>query len=113
MPVLCFFSPLSSSPTNRFTLWMFPLGAEVFLLSRELQREFLLTWAFISHSLPVVAQPAACIAVMRAGPSSKIGSEKEILRQPKNPTAVNSSPPSASFSVRAAFLLGFAELRCR
>jgi oligopeptide transport system ATP-binding protein len=43
------------------------VGAQVLLLLKELQREFALTYIFISHSLPVVAQVATRIAVMRAG----------------------------------------------
>jgi peptide/nickel transport system permease protein len=38
-------------------------------LTARLQKEFQLTYLFISHSLPVVAQLAAQIAVMRAGNS--------------------------------------------
>jgi ABC-type glutathione transport system ATPase component len=41
------------------------VGAQVLLLLQELQREFSLTCVFISHSLPVVAQVATRIAVMR------------------------------------------------
>lgn len=41
------------------------VGAQVVLLLQELQREFGLTYIFISHSLPVVAQVAT--RVMRAG----------------------------------------------
>lgn len=40
------------------------MGAQVLLL-QELQKEFALTYIFISHSLPVVAQVADRIAVMR------------------------------------------------
>ena len=44
------------------------VGAQVLLLLQDLQREFALTYIFISHSLPVVAQVATHIAVMRARP---------------------------------------------
>ena len=43
------------------------VGAQVLLLLQELQSEFGLTYLLISHSLPVVAQVANHIAVMRAG----------------------------------------------
>jgi ABC-type glutathione transport system ATPase component len=43
------------------------VGAPVLLLLQELQSEFGLTYIFISHSLPVVAQVPARIAVMCAG----------------------------------------------
>jgi ABC-type microcin C transport system duplicated ATPase subunit YejF len=59
------------------------VGAQVLLLLQELQREFNLTYIFISHSLPVVAQVATRIAVMRAGKFVEAGPAEQILRQPK------------------------------
>jgi ABC-type glutathione transport system ATPase component len=56
------------------------VGAQVLLL-QELQREFTLTYIFISHSLPVVAQIATRIAVMRAGRFVETGSAEQVLRQ--------------------------------
>ncbi len=61
------------------------VGAQVLLLLQELQREFALTYIFISHSLPVVAQLATRIAVMRAGQFVETGAAEEILQQPKKP----------------------------
>src|SRR3984893_7603364 len=60
------------------------VGAQVLLLLQELQREFALIYVFISHSLPVVAQVATRIAVMRAGQFVEIGLAGEVLHQPKN-----------------------------
>jgi ABC-type oligopeptide transport system ATPase subunit len=60
------------------------VGAQVLLLLQELQREFVLTYIFISHSLPVVAQVATRIAVMRAGQFLEVGDAEQVLRQPKN-----------------------------
>ncbi|HEY4979223.1 MAG TPA: ATP-binding cassette domain-containing protein [Candidatus Acidoferrum sp.] len=60
------------------------VGAQVLLLLEELQREFGLTYIFISHSLPVVAQIATHIAVMRAGNLVEFGPAALILG---NPTA--------------------------
>jgi peptide/nickel transport system ATP-binding protein len=57
-------------------------GAQVLLLLRELRREFRLTYIFISHSLPVVAQLATRIAVMRAGQFVELGAAEQILKQP-------------------------------
>src|SRR6266851_4824459 len=58
------------------------VGAQVLLLLlQELQREFALTYIFISHSLPVVAQLATYIAVMRAGQFVEVGPAEEILHQ--------------------------------
>jgi oligopeptide transport system ATP-binding protein len=58
------------------------VGAQVLLLLRELQEEFALTYVFISHSLPVVAQLATRIAVMHAGKFVELGDAEQVLRQP-------------------------------
>jgi ABC-type oligopeptide transport system ATPase subunit len=61
------------------------VGAQVLLLLQDLQREFGLTYIFISHSLPVVAQLATRIAVMRAGKFVEEGTAEQVLRQPGHP----------------------------
>lgn len=58
------------------------VGAQVLLLLRELQSEFGLTYVFISHSLPVVAQLATRIAVMQAGRFVEVGAAEQVLYQP-------------------------------
>ena len=58
------------------------VGAQVLLLLQELQREFNLTYIFISHSLPVVAQIATHIAVMRGGNLVEFGPAELILTDP-------------------------------
>lgn len=58
------------------------VGAQVLLLLQELQRELHLTYLFISHSLPVVAQIASHIAVMRAGNLVEFGPAELILTDP-------------------------------
>jgi len=58
------------------------VGAQVLLLLEELQSEFGLTYIFISHSLPVVAQVATHIAVMRAGKFVEVGPAEQVLHQP-------------------------------
>ena len=58
------------------------IGAQVLLLLQELQREFALTYIFISHSLPVVAQVATRVAVMRAGQFVECGTVEQVLQQP-------------------------------
>jgi ABC-type glutathione transport system ATPase component len=58
------------------------VGAQVLLLLQELQREFGLTYVFISHSLPVVAQVATRVAVMRAGQFVEVGGVEQVLREP-------------------------------
>jgi ABC-type glutathione transport system ATPase component len=60
------------------------VGAQVLLLLQELQVEFGLTYIFISHSLPVVAQVASRVAVMRAGQFVESGAVEQILHQPTN-----------------------------
>ncbi len=58
------------------------VGAQVLLLLQELQAEFQLTYIIISHSLPVVAQLATRVAVMRAGRFVEIGPSSHVLHQP-------------------------------
>jgi len=58
------------------------VGAQVLLLLQELQQEFGLTYIFISHSLPVVAQVATRVAVMRAGKFVEVGAVEQILHRP-------------------------------
>jgi oligopeptide transport system ATP-binding protein len=58
------------------------VGAQVLLLLRELQAELGLTYVFISHSLPVVAQLATRIAVMHAGRFVEVGAAEQVLYQP-------------------------------
>ena len=52
------------------------------LLLRELQGELGLTYVFISHSLPVVAQLATRIAVMHAGRFVEAGAAEQVLCHP-------------------------------
>jgi len=61
------------------------VGAQMLVLLRELQQEFGLTYLLISHSLPVVAQVATRIAVMRAGKFVELGAAEQILRHPQHP----------------------------
>ena len=60
------------------------VGAQVLLLLQELQSEFGLTYLFISHSLPVVAQIATRIAVMRAGQFVEVGTAEQVLERPEH-----------------------------
>lgn len=61
------------------------VGAQMLVLLQELQREFALTYLLISHSLPVVAQVATRIAVMRAGKFVEVGEAEQVLRRPQHP----------------------------
>ncbi len=61
------------------------VGAQVLALLVELQREFALTYVFISHSLPVVAQLATRIAVMQSGRFVEEGLAEQVLSRPAHP----------------------------
>jgi peptide/nickel transport system ATP-binding protein len=61
------------------------VGAQVLRLLQELQSEFQLTYVFISHSLPVVAQLATQIAVMKAGKFVESGPAEQVLGDPQSP----------------------------
>ena len=61
------------------------VGAQVVNLLRDLQREFSLTYLFISHSMPVVRYLANRIAVMRHGKLLEVGSAEQITSAPKHP----------------------------
>src|ERR1700689_3147818 len=58
------------------------VGAQVLLLLQELQKEFGLTYIFISHSLPVVAQIATRVAVMKRGRFVETGDVDLVLKRP-------------------------------
>jgi ABC-type oligopeptide transport system ATPase subunit len=60
------------------------VGAQMLVLLEELQQEFGLTYLLISHSLPVVAQVATHIAVMRAGKFVELGEAAQVLRHPQH-----------------------------
>jgi peptide/nickel transport system ATP-binding protein len=60
------------------------VGAQILELLARLQRELDLTYILISHSLPVVAQLATRVAVMRAGRFVELGPAEQVLMQPKD-----------------------------
>ena len=59
------------------------VGAQIVNLMRKLQREFNLTYLFISHSLPVVRYLATRIAVMHRGKLVETGTTEEITASPR------------------------------
>ena len=61
------------------------VGAQIINLLARLQREFKLTYLFISHSMPVVRYLATRIAVMQQGRIVEIGPVGEITRAPQHP----------------------------
>ena len=60
------------------------VGAQIVNLLAELQREFRLTYLFISHSMPVVRYLSTRIAVMYRGKIVEIGSAEQITTQPQH-----------------------------
>jgi ABC-type glutathione transport system ATPase component len=61
------------------------VGAQIMNLLRDLQREFGLTYLFISHSMPLVRYLSTRIAVMSRGRIVEIGTAEEITSQPQQP----------------------------
>ena len=60
------------------------VGAQIVNLLARLQREFQLTYLFISHSMPVVRYLSTRIAVMRHGKLLEVGSAEQITSDPQN-----------------------------
>jgi peptide/nickel transport system ATP-binding protein len=54
-------------------------------LLRRLQREFALTYLFISHSMPIVHYLADRIAVMQGGKLVEVGTTEQITTAPQHP----------------------------
>ncbi len=61
------------------------VGAQIINLLAQLQRDFGLTYLFISHSMPVVRYLSTRIAVMQRGKLMEVGSTDEITANPRNP----------------------------
>jgi peptide/nickel transport system ATP-binding protein len=60
------------------------VGAQIVNLLARLQREFALTYLFISHSMPVVRYLATRIAVMYRGRIVEIGETEQIVSAPQH-----------------------------
>src|SRR3954469_19290525 len=60
------------------------VGAQIVNLLAQLQREFGLTYLFISHSMPVVRYLASRIAVMRAGKIVELGQTEQVTGNPQH-----------------------------
>ena len=61
------------------------VGAQVVNLLRSLQREFALTYLFITHSMPLVRYLATEIAVLRAGKLLELGPAAQVIAAPAHP----------------------------
>jgi peptide/nickel transport system ATP-binding protein len=60
------------------------VGAQIVNLLQQLQRDFGLTYLFISHSMPVVRYLSTRIAVMYQGKIVEIGTTERITTQPQH-----------------------------
>jgi ABC-type glutathione transport system ATPase component len=60
------------------------VGARIVNLLRDLQREFGLTYLFISHSMPVVRYLATRIAVLYRGKLVEIGATEQVTENPQH-----------------------------
>jgi peptide/nickel transport system ATP-binding protein len=75
------------------------VGAQIINLLARLQRDFGLTYLFISHSMPVVRYLSTRIAVMYRGQIVEINSAEEITENPQHPytrTLIEATPEIAS-----------------
>jgi len=61
------------------------VGAQIVNLLAQLQREFGLTYLFISHSMPVVRYLATRIAVMYRGNIVETGPSEQVIAHPRDP----------------------------
>jgi ABC-type glutathione transport system ATPase component len=61
------------------------VGAQIVNLLQRLQREFQLTYLFISHSMPIVRYLADRIAVMQRGELVEMGAAEQIVTAPQHP----------------------------
>ncbi|MGC2773149.1 MAG: ATP-binding cassette domain-containing protein [Candidatus Sulfotelmatobacter sp.] len=62
------------------------VGAQIVNLLAQLQREFGLTYLFISHSMPVVRYLSTRIAVMYRGKIVEVGGTAQITERPQHPS---------------------------
>jgi ABC-type oligopeptide transport system ATPase subunit len=61
------------------------VGAQIVNLLAQLQRDFGITYLFISHSMPVVRYLSTRIAVMYGGKIVEVGSSEQITERPQHP----------------------------
>jgi len=61
------------------------VGAQIVNLLAQLQRDFGLTYLFISHSMPVVRYLSTRIAVMYRGKMVEVGPTEQITERPQHP----------------------------
>jgi peptide/nickel transport system ATP-binding protein len=83
------------------------IQAQVLNLLRSLQRDFKLTYVFITHDLSVLRQIADRIAVMYLGRIVEVGDSEQIFDAPKHPytAALLSAVPRAGTNPRERIVL--------
>ncbi len=83
------------------------IQAQVLNLLRNLQKDFNLTYVFISHDLSVIRQIADRIAVMYLGRVVELGESESIYEHPKHPytAALLSAVPRATTGHRERIVL--------
>ena len=84
------------------------IQAQILNLLRNLQKDFNLTYVFISHDLSVIRQIADRIAVMYLGKVVELGDSESIYEHPKHPytAALLSAVPRATTGGRERIVLG-------
>lgn len=60
------------------------VGAQIINLLRDLQRDFSLTYLFISHSMPLVRYLSTNIAVLRQGKLVELGTRDQVCDSPRD-----------------------------
>ncbi len=78
------------------------VGSQIVNLLKQLQREFSLTYLFISHSMPIVRYLANRIAVMQHGELVEVGTTEQITTVPRHPYTLTllEATPGIEFSSR-------------
>ena len=78
------------------------VGSQIVNLLKQLQRDFSLTYLFISHSMPIVRYLANRIAVMQRGELVEVGATEQITTAPRHPytRSLLAATPEMEFSSR-------------
>jgi ABC-type microcin C transport system duplicated ATPase subunit YejF len=78
------------------------VGSQIVNLLKQLQRDFSLTYLFISHSMPIVRYLANRIAVMQRGELVEVGATEQITTAPRHPytRSLLAATPEIEFSSR-------------
>jgi peptide/nickel transport system ATP-binding protein len=81
------------------------VGAQIVNLLQRLQREFQLTYLFISHSMPIVRYLADRIAVMQHGELVEVGTTEQVTTSPQHPytRTLLAATPEMKFPVATHF----------